>query len=111
LIAERLRNVCKAVRKEVRSAGDGGGGASGNIDCRGVVAEPARAREKLCLRDEKLIDVEFDNVASTDGDGGRAGTADGEVFPFRLGEEAGEPTLLGFFLVPNDLRKDHSDSN
>ena len=78
LISERVKNVCKAVRKDVTSAGDGGGGVSGNMDCSGITGDPERAREKLCLRDEKLIDVGVDAVDSTVGDGGRI---DGEDVP------------------------------
>lgn len=55
LISERVRSVCRAVRNEVRSVGDGGGGASGKSDCKGVVGP--RARAKLCLS-EKPFDVE-----------------------------------------------------
>jgi hypothetical protein len=111
LISERIKKLCKAVRKEMRSEGDGGGVVSWNIDCRGIADEPPRPREKLCRRDENLIDAELGKDASTDGDGGRAGLMGAGATPLRNGEEFAEFTLLAFFLDPNERRKDHSDSN
>jgi hypothetical protein len=49
--------VCKAVKNEVRSAGDSGGGGSGAIACK-EAAEEVWTREKLCLSDEKPLEVE-----------------------------------------------------
>lgn len=61
--------MCKAVRNEVTSWGEGGGGASENIACRGGAVEVARAREKVCLSDEKLFAFEGD--VEVGGEGGR----------------------------------------
>lgn len=47
LISERVKRVCKAVRNEVTSRGDGGGGESGKMFCKGVVDDGARARENV----------------------------------------------------------------
>jgi hypothetical protein len=58
-MSARVIRVCNAVMKDVISRGEGGGGESENIACRGVVDEEVRAREKVCLReDEKPFEVD-----------------------------------------------------
>lgn len=57
-ISESVRSVCKDVKKDVRSSGEGGGGASGNSDCKGVAEDAARPRVKVCLREENPRDVD-----------------------------------------------------
>jgi hypothetical protein len=61
LTSESVKSVCKAVRTDVRSVGEGGGGVSGKRDAIGVV-EGGRPLVKLCFRDENPLDVDDDNV-------------------------------------------------
>lgn len=91
----------RAVRKEVTSTGDGGGGPSENMDCRGVAAEGARALLKVSRKDEKPREVEA--VMLPDGDAGRPGLG-GLIVPEETGGGA-------FFFPVNGRRNDHSDSN
>jgi hypothetical protein len=61
--------VCRAVRNDVMSSGEVGGGPSEKIAWMGVAADPARAREKVCFRDEKPREVDVDMLP--EGDAGR----------------------------------------
>ena len=81
LMSERVRRVCSAVKNATRSSGEGGGGASGNSDCRGVWF-----RAMLCLREEKAFDADGDTVDWV-GEDGRPGTGLG-------GEEGGARRVL-----------------
>lgn len=94
---------------DVTSFGDGWGGES--CGCAGET-DWARARVKVCLRDANFVGVTF------------GGGEDGRLDPEGLGDTlpvfgVGEPGArlfgfcigAGFFLAPNDRRKDHSDSN
>lgn len=112
LMSERLKRVCSAVRNDVMSRGEGGGGESANIDCKGMT-EAGRAREKVCLRDEKPFEVAADGGGCwMHGDGGRF-CRGGDVVPLRRGVELGEAVLLlMIFFLLNGRRKDgQSDSN
>lgn len=53
-----MRSVCKDVKKDVKSTGEGGGGASGNNDSKGVAEDGARPRMKVCLSEENPRDVD-----------------------------------------------------
>lgn len=86
------------------SAGEVGGGPSEKSDWRGVAAEEARAREKLCFREENPLEVEVDRPA---GDAGR---------PLGLGGVGGIRAVAArvagaFFFPVKERRNDHSDSN
>ena len=59
-MSESVKRVCKAVRTDVRSLGEGGGGASGKMVPNCVVEVCPRV--KLCFRDENPLDVDDDNV-------------------------------------------------
>jgi hypothetical protein len=109
LISARVRSVCNAVTNDVTSRGEGVGGESENIECKGVVDGEVRAR-KVCLRDEKAFG---EAVAGwMDGDGGRICWLGDDGAPLRKGVElANTVLLLFFFLLPNGRRKDQSDSN
>lgn len=50
--------MCKDVKKDVKSTGEGGGGASGNNDSKGVAEDGARPRMKVCLSEENPRDVD-----------------------------------------------------
>jgi hypothetical protein len=88
--------VCRAVRNDVISVGDGltGFGASENKDCNGVALDEPRARDKVWRKDANLFD--WGVVGIGGGDEGRLDGFDGRG---------------AFFLLPNDLNNDHSDSN
>jgi hypothetical protein len=113
LMSERLKRACNAVRNDVISCGEGGGGELGKIDCKGMADEGARARLKVCLRDENPFAVGVDTEGCwIDGDGDRVGRG-GDVVPLRSGvEPADEGVLLTFFFLLNGRRNDdQSDSN
>ena len=61
LMSESDKRVCKAVRTDVRSFGEGGRGVSGKMDANCVV-EGVCALVKLCFRDENPLDVDDVNV-------------------------------------------------
>jgi hypothetical protein len=89
------------------------GVGKGKMECKGMADEGARARENVCLRDEKPFDAEADNGGCwTDGDGGRVGLG-GDVVLLRKGVELGEAVLLlaFFFLLKGRRNEDQSDSN
>ena len=111
LISERVKRVCKAVRNEVISRGEGGGGASAKTDRKGVVAG-ARAREKVCRREENPFEEEGDTGKCREGDGGR-GSLEGDAgVPLRDGVEFADGALeTMFFFLLNGRRNDQSDSN
>lgn len=114
LISERVKRVCNAVRNEVISRGEGGGGASAKIDCRGVVDEGARAREKVCRREENPFAEEADTIGGCmEGDGGRISFVGDTGVPFRAGVEVADGALetLVFFFLLNGRKNDQSDSN
>lgn len=111
LISDNSKSVCKDVRNEVRSSGDGGGGDVGswNRDDKGVVADWPLARLTVCRKDENPREVEEEIVNwLTAGDNGRCGLG--------LVGVAGVRLRVGgvkgcFFLAEKGRRKDHSDSN
>lgn len=61
-MSERTRRVCKAVRKDVRSTGDGGGEVSVKSADNGARVESARPRVKVSFNDENLRELEDDIV-------------------------------------------------
>jgi hypothetical protein len=106
--SDRVSRVCRAVRKDVTSAGDGGGGASEKRDWIGVAADEARALEKLCFKDEKPLEVEADMLP--EGEEGRLGLGGVGGIVARI---VPEDTAVGgaFFFPVKGRRNDHSDSN
>lgn len=106
--SERVSRVCRAVRKEVTSAGEGGGGASEKRDWMGVAADEARAREKLCFKEEKPREVELDILP--DGEDGRLGLGGPGGTPGRT-EVGGMDGGGAFFFPVKGRRNAHSDSN
>jgi hypothetical protein len=112
-ISARVKRVCKAVINDVTSRGEGGGGGSEKIACKGVEDEAVRAREKVCLRDdEKPFEVDVEDMACwIGGDGGRV-CVGGDVVPLRNGVDGTDAGLPPpFFLLLNGRRNDQSDSN
>jgi len=94
--------VCNAVMKDVTSRGDGEG-VSENIACKAVVDEGLRARDNVCLRDEKPLEA---------GDGGQICCVGEDGVPLRKGVEFADAALPPlFFLLLNGRRNDQSDSN
>jgi hypothetical protein len=111
--SERVRRVCKAVKKDVTSTGDVGGGLSGKRECKGADCKP-RARLNVCLNEENPRDVDDDRPDCwKEGECARGGLQVVDELPSRRGDEggAGGPVLVGFFLPLNGRRNDHSDSN
>lgn len=107
-----MKRVCKAVRNEVISRGEGGGGASAKTDRKGVVGG-ARAREKVCRSEENPFAEEIDTTGGCrEGDGGR-GSFEGDMgVPLRDGVEFADGALeIPFFFLLNGRKNDQSDSN
>lgn len=94
------------------SCGEGGGGESGKIDCKGVVDEEARAREKVCLSDENPFDAAMETGWGAGEDGREVGGGDEGIPLLRKGvEPADADILLAPFFLLKGRRNDHSDSN
>ena len=113
LISDSVKRVCKAVRNEVISRGEGGGGTSAKTDRIGVVDEGARAREKVCRSEENPFAEEIDTKGGyKEGEGGR-GSFEGDAgVRLRDGVEFADGTLEAlFFFLLNDRKNDQSDSN
>lgn len=113
--SETVRSVCKAVKKDVTSAGDMGGGLSGKRECKGVTDGELRARVNVCFSDENPRDVDEERLACwKEGEGARGGLLALGGLPFRRGDEGGALAGLAlacFFLLLNGRRNDQSDSN
>lgn len=108
-----MKRVCKAVRNEVISRGEGRGGTSAKTDRKGVVDEGARAREKVCRSEENPFVEEIDTKGEyREGEGGR-GSFEGDAgVPLRDGVEFADGALEAlFFFLLNDRKNDQSDSN
>jgi hypothetical protein len=56
--SDNVRSVCKDVKNDVKSVGEGGGGVLGNKDDKGVAEEGARPRVNVCLREENPREVD-----------------------------------------------------
>lgn len=108
--SDKVKSVCKAVRKDVRSAVDGDGCDSANMEERGVAGP--RLRAKLCLSDENPLDVDVGIVPwlwDDESDGPGLGGEDGALARDRALPEEAELTTR--FLLVKDRRNDQSDSN
>jgi hypothetical protein len=103
-MSDRTRSLCSAVKKEIRSAGDGEGVESGNKD---IAEGVGCAREKLLLSEKAFDEVTCGPEFCMEGDGERVRRL-GEEIPLRNVFEFQAPP---FFLPPNARSSDHSDSN